>query len=157
MSTDTTAPGALRRRLEHEWRLFSTAMPSCKAWVCPRAPHPVWRVSITGPTGGPYAGCTLWLRVRFPREYPFRPPCVRLENGVRHCNADRSTGQVCLAALKDGWCPGVTVAAVVASIRELLESPNPYDPADPELADAFFGDQERYTRLVEASLGQGRT
>ena len=95
----------------------------------------------------------MWLRVQFPREYPFRAPCLRLENGVRHCNADRSTGEVCLAVLKDGWCPAVTVAAVVASIAELLANPNPYDPADPELADAFFGDPERYARLVETSLG----
>lgn len=152
----TTSPG-LRRRLEHEWRLFTDLMPECKAWVCPLAAVPMWRVSVIGPTGGPYAGRTLWLSVKFPRKYPFRPPCVRLENGVRHCNADRSTGQVCLAVLKDGWCPAVTVAAVVASITELLVSPNPHDPADPELADAFFGDPERYAKLVETSLDLGRS
>eukprot|EP00747_Dinoflagellata_sp_TGD_P106084 gnl/TRDRNA2_/TRDRNA2_169758_c0_seq2.p1 gnl/TRDRNA2_/TRDRNA2_169758_c0~~gnl/TRDRNA2_/TRDRNA2_169758_c0_seq2.p1 ORF type:complete len:381 (-),score=50.40 gnl/TRDRNA2_/TRDRNA2_169758_c0_seq2:306-1448(-) len=84
----------------------------------------VWRCLIEGPAGSPFAGGVFALTVRLPSDYPFRPPNVRFETPVYHCNISES-GQPCLDVLDSSWSPALSVPKVLEHVRDLLADPDP--------------------------------
>jgi len=46
-------------------------------------------------------------------------------------------GRICLDILKDKWSPALQVRTVLLSIQALLSAPNPEDPLDTGVADAW--------------------
>ena len=93
-----------------------------------------WQATIMGPSGSPYEGGVFYLRIEFPRDYPFKPPKVVFLTRIYHCNIN-SGGGICLDILKDQWSPALTVSKVLLSICSLMDDPNPDDPLVPDIAD----------------------
>ena len=83
-----------------------------------------WRGTIMGPSDSPYDGGIFFLEINFPQDYPFKPPKVKFETKMYHCNVN-DKGWICLDILKDNWSPALTVAKVLLSIGSLLNDPNP--------------------------------
>lgn len=102
-----------------------------------------WHAKILGPANTPYEGGIFSLYVRFPADYPFKPPKVSFVTKVYHCNIN-SSGSICLDILKDHWSPALTVVKVMLSLVTLLEHPNPDDPLDSESAGLYRFDKMRY-------------
>eukprot|EP00938_MAST-03A_sp_MAST-3A-sp1_P007141 g7141.t1 len=95
-----------------------------------------WSAQITGPKGSPYAGGTYFLRIKFPKDYPFKPPNVTFATRIYHCNIS-TTGEICLDILKDHWSPALTISKVLLSILSLLTDANPKDPLVPAIAHEY--------------------
>ena len=72
----------------------------------------------------PYDGGVFFLDINFPQDYPFKPPKVRFQTKIYHCNVN-DKGGICLDILKDNWSPALTVSKVLLSICSLLTDPNP--------------------------------
>ncbi|KAI9364238.1 ubiquitin-conjugating enzyme E2 E1 [Pilaira anomala] len=83
-----------------------------------------WGSTISGPSDSPYAGGIFFLDVKFPEEYPFKPPKVTFRTRIYHCNIN-SQGAICLDILKDNWSPALTISKVLLSICSLLTDANP--------------------------------
>lgn len=92
-----------------------------------------WSAQMRGPDGSPYANGTFFLKIKFPDEYPFKPPKVTFATRIYHCNIS-STGEICLDILKDQWSPALTISKVLLSILSLLTDANPKDPLVPAIA-----------------------
>jgi len=110
----------------------------------PHAPHncsagPVngdlmnWAGQIIGPAGSPYEGGIFELTIKYPSQYPFRPPEIKFTTPVYHPNINQQ-GSICLDILKDQWSPALTIDKVLLSICSLLTDPNPNDPLSPDVA-----------------------
>jgi ubiquitin-conjugating enzyme E2 D/E len=93
-----------------------------------------WQATIMGPEGSPYDGGVFYLRIDFPRDYPFKPPKMQFLTRIYHCNIN-SNGGICLDILKDQWSPALTVSKLLLSICSLMDDANPDDPLVPEIAD----------------------
>jgi len=106
-----------------------------------------WSATIIGPDDSPYAGGTFSLSIKFPDEYPFKPPKVQFKTKIYHPNIS-SQGGICVDILKDNWTPALTVSKVLLSICALMCEPNPDDPLMPEVARQFKTDRATYNEIA---------
>lgn len=102
-----------------------------------------WKATIFGPEDTPYHGGVFNLDVKFPPEYPFKPPKMIFVTPIYHCNINRQGG-ICLDILKDGgnWSPALTISKVLLSICSLLADANPKDPLVPEIAELLIKNKD---------------
>jgi len=106
-----------------------------------------WEGVIFGPPGTPYEGGVFRLGIRFPTEYPFKPPHVQFNTKIYHPNIN-SAGGICLDILKTQWSPALTISKVILSITSLLSDANPNDPLSPEIANQYKTDRAAYDMLA---------
>jgi len=102
-----------------------------------------WQATIMGPIKSPYEGGVFYLSIKFPKDYPFKPPKLIFLTKIYHCNIN-SGGAICLDILKEQWSPALTVSKVLLSICSLMDDPNPDDPLVPEIADLLKQDKTKH-------------
>lgn len=98
-----------------------------------------------GPPGTPYEGGIFQVDISIPNEYPFKPPQMKFITKIYHPNVSSVTGAICLDILKDAWTPILTLKSSLISLQSLLQSPEPNDPQDAEVAKHFLNDKNGFT------------
>lgn len=112
-----------------------------------------------GPPGTPYEGGLFQVDINIPNEYPFKPPQMKFATKIYHPNISSVTGAICLDILKDAWTPILTLKSSLISLQSLLQSPEPNDPQDAEVAKHYltnkkgFEDTATYWTKIYASDG----
>lgn len=101
-----------------------------------------FKVVIDGPMESAFAGGFFELELFLPVDYPMAPPKVRFLTKIYHPNIDK-LGRICLDILKDKWSPALQIRTVLLSIQALLSAPNPDDPLDNGVADAWKENEEK--------------
>ena len=104
-----------------------------------------WSATIMGPGDSSYQGGVFFLSIKFPSDYPFKPPKITFQTRIYHPNIN-SNGSICLDILKDQWSPALTISKVLLSISSLLTDPNPDDPFVPEIANLYKSDKKAYEK-----------
>ena len=107
-----------------------------------------WQATLMGPLESPYEGGVFIMNIKFPGDYPFKPPKVTFETKIFHPNIN-SSGGICLDILKEQWSPALTISKVLLSICSLLCDPNPDDPLVPEIARLYKQDKDKYNRTAQ--------
>mmetsp|Transcript_32051 Transcript_32051/g.43894 ORF Transcript_32051/g.43894 Transcript_32051/m.43894 type:complete len:156 (-) Transcript_32051:82-549(-) len=112
-----------------------------------------WKATITGPEDTPYAGGIFNLTLRFPTDYPFRPPHVKFTTPIYHPNINKN-GDICLDILKHGttgntWSPALNVAKVLLSILALLNEPNPNSALELDIAHELQSKPTQFRRKAQ--------
>ena len=107
-----------------------------------------WQATIVGPSDSPYQGGLFFLDIRFPVDYPFKPPKINFVTKIYHPNIN-SNGGICLDILKDQWSPALTISKVLLSISSLLTDPNPNDPLVPDIANLYKSDRNKYNESAK--------
>ena len=120
-------------------------------------------VTIDGPPDTPYEGGQFKLELFLPEDYPMSAPKVRFLTRLYHVNVDRLgryvevavvceprtltssalPHSICLDILKDKWSPALQIRTVLLSIQALMSSPNPDDPLDAKVAEAWLADEDK--------------
>ena len=108
----------------------------------------IWDATIIGPTDTPYERGVFILEIKFPPDYPFRPPNVKFITKVFHPNISQD-GNICLDILKNNWSPALTIEKLLLSICSLLVDPNPMDPLMPDIAKLYKSDRSEYNRQAK--------
>ena len=117
-----------------------------------------WQASIEGPEGTPYEDGIFFLNVKFPTDYPFKPPEVTFETTIYHPNVNTSSGAICMDTLKqDQWGPSTTLAQVLSGLLQLLAQPNPDDPLQADIAALYKSDIDAYNAQAAAMTEQHAT
>ncbi|VDL61011.1 unnamed protein product [Hymenolepis diminuta] len=102
-----------------------------------------WTGTIMGPVESPYEGGLFFLDIRFPSEYPFRPPKVKFTTEIFHPNISQD-GLICLDILGPQWSPALNISKILLSICSLLTDPNPDDPLSSDVADLYTSDYKLF-------------
>ena len=132
------------RRIEREYKEIKDDPPAnCSAGpICENDCYN-WEALIFGPEDSPFTGGIFTLSIRFPSDYPFKPPIVTFLTKIYHPNIN-SAGGICLDILKDKWSPALTISKVLLSILSLLTDANPNDPLMPDIAKQFVNNRGEY-------------
>ena len=100
-----------------------------------------WEAEIIGPEATPYESGIFKLNIKFPRNYPFKPPSIYFRTKIFHVNI-HSDGKICCESfhlLYDEWVPNISIIEILTAIINLLKFPNfdscrlygyPYDLVD---------------------------
>ncbi|ODV77317.1 uncharacterized protein CANTADRAFT_56235 [Suhomyces tanzawaensis NRRL Y-17324] len=97
-----------------------------------------------GPPGTPYDGGVFQVDINIPNEYPFKPPQMKFATKIYHPNISSVTGAICLDILKDAWTPILTLKSSLISLQSLLQSPEPNDPQDAEVAKHYLSNRSGF-------------
>ncbi|KAL3592144.1 hypothetical protein D5086_010784, partial [Populus alba] len=115
----------------------------------------VWHCTIPGKLGTDWEGGYFPLTLNFSEDYPSKPPKCKFPQGFFHPNVYPS-GTVCLSILNEdsGWRPAITVKQILVGIQDLLDQPNPADPAQTEGYHLFIQDAAEYKKRVRQQAKQ---
>ena len=132
------------RRLQREYTEIQQDPPAnCTAGPVNDDDFFNWEAMIFGPADSPFQGGLFHLSIRFPSDYPFKPPIVTFKTKIYHPNIN-AAGGICLDILKNQWSPALTVSKVLLSILSLLTDANPNDPLVPEIAELYRRNRAAY-------------
>uniref|UniRef100_A0A914Z045 SUMO-conjugating enzyme UBC9 n=1 Tax=Panagrolaimus superbus TaxID=310955 RepID=A0A914Z045_9BILA len=98
---------------------------------------------------------TMWegglyrLKMLFKDDFPSTPPKCRFEPPLFHPNVYPS-GTVCLSLLDENkdWKPSISIKQLLIGIQELLNNPNPDDPAQAEAYQIYIQNKSEYEKRV---------
>ena len=109
----------------------------------------IWEAKLFGPDGSPYQGGVFTLDMRFPKDYPFKPPKVKFLTKVYHPNINNN-GEICLDILKTSWSPALSINKLLLSILSLLTDPNADDPLNTDAANVYKTDKNKYIEIASS-------
>ena len=138
------------RRLQREFTEIQSDPPAnCTAGPVSDADFFTWEAMIFGPSDSPFSGGVFKLSIRFPTDYPFKPPIITFRTKIYHPNIN-AAGGICLDILKGQWSPALSISKVLLSILSLLTDANPADPLVPEIAHIYKTDRAAYDEKARA-------
>ncbi|CAM2708120.1 unnamed protein product [Rotaria socialis] len=103
---------------------------------------------LIGPDNTPYASGHFRFLIRYPPEYPFKPPEFYFTTPICHPNIDSKTGTACNDQLNATWAPSITLATMQTiegiydeqTVSKIVNSLNKnYSTELAELVDMTFG------------------
>lgn len=108
-----------------------------------------WECGIPGKKDTLWEGGLFNINIIFTDDYPSKPPKCIFSPPLFHPNVYPS-GTVCLSILAEekDWKPSLTVKQVLLGIQDLLNEPNPDDPAQEEPIKLFRNDKAQYNKII---------
>ena len=116
-----------QKRLQKELNEFNTEEPEgFSAGPIDDSDLFNWEASVVGPECSPFEGGTFLLKIKYRRDYPFKPPELYTTTKIFHPNLNYKSGQVCCCALSflKYWEIDMTILKILKAFQNLLICPN---------------------------------
>ena len=82
-----------------------------------------WMAEIKGSEATAYESGIFQIKIKFPKENPFKRPLIRFLTKIFHANI-HIDGEICCESLKNMWSPASPIIEILTEIINLLKSPN---------------------------------
>ena len=118
-----------------------------------------WDFMIIGPPDTFYEGGMFYGNIKFPKEYPNKPPKLKFHSEMHHPNIYKD-GNVCISILHEGvdqygyesvterWNPSHSVNTVLMSIISMLGFPNFESPANVDASKEWQESEKEYKKRI---------
>lgn len=119
-----------------------------------------WEILIIGPADTLYEGGFFKVHLIFPKEYPQRPPKMKVISDIWHPNIEKN-GDVCISILhepgddrwgyekaSERWLPVHTVETILVSVISMLADPNDESPANVDAAKEWRDNYQEFKKKV---------
>ena len=107
-----------------------------------------WKGYILPPNDSLYFGLILPFEIKFPSDYPNKPPLFQFQpNSIFHPNVYEN-GNICLDVLSNKWSKLHNVNSIILTLILLLKEPNPDSPANNKAAQLFLDDPKKFKQTV---------
>jgi len=138
-----------QKRLQKELSEFMTGNPLPWAKVNLRGDDLYkWQVTLQGPESSPYEKGVFNIDIDIPIEYPFKPPKLQFTTKIYHPNV-KSDGQICTNILTQDWSPQLKITQVLMTIRQLMSEPVPDHALEPEIANVYKTDINKFNNTAK--------
>ena len=118
-----------------------------------------WQSILKGPYDTSYAGGLFIIRIKFPEDYPERPPEVCFKTPIYHININPkkpksnvpggdNLGHVCISTL-NCWKPEYTMREVMTDIFALFYMGNPDNSYGMDRADEYRNNKNVYEEKIK--------
>ena len=110
-----------------------------------------WQATIMGPSDSVYQGGVFFLDIKFPSDYPLKPPKIRFMTRIYHPNICPSCWDLCcgIDILKDQWSPALNISKIMLCISSLLTDPILDNPIFPEAAMIYKSDRAKFEKIAK--------
>ena len=102
---------------------------------------------LEGPPETAFENGFFHFLIKFPQEYPFKPPEFFFKTKIFHPNIDEF-GYVSINILKNDWSLSLTTNLIILSIQSLLDDPNPDDFINEKAAKLYKENKSEYEKTV---------
>eukprot|EP01032_Pedospumella_encystans_P018014 gene18014-20521_t len=103
--------------------------------------------TLRGPLGSSYENGFFIIDVKYPVDYPYKPPGIRFCTKVWHPNVSPETGRFCMDLLSNSWSPLMYLEKFLVLVQSFLDSPlltAPEDAVNPVAAEMFRSDPTKF-------------
>lgn len=119
----------------------------------------IWNVLLLGPPDSIFEGGIFKCIIKFPKEYPNRPPEFKFIDILPHPNI-YANGDVCISILHEGndiwgyediserWNPSHSVNSILMSIISILANPNFESPANIDISIMWRNQWDAYKQII---------
>jgi len=146
-------------RLQKEYKQYSKD-PNPFYSICPNPENfYIWDVLLFGPQETIFEGGIFKCQLKFPNDYPNKPPEFKFITNLLHPNI-YTDGKICISILRTGvdqfgyehiserWNPSHSVNSILISILNILSEPNLESPANIDIGKMWRHDFPRYKRII---------
>ncbi|CAF2584264.1 unnamed protein product [Rotaria sp. Silwood2] len=141
---------ALLRRLTHHYvEIEKDSPPLC--YAKPEDPSKDminWFGWIDGPKDTPHTNGRFYLSLKFPSDFPFKPPEIKFVTQIYHPNISIK-GEICFDILHSQWSPVLTIWNLLISLCSLLSDPNPEHGINKEALELYIADKNKYEQIAK--------
>ena len=108
-----------------------------------------WDIHLKGPQGTAYEGGTFLVKLKFPDNYPFKPPKATFSTKVYHPSIKKDSGEICKDIYEEGWVPTKTVKQVIDVLKTMLIDPTTDTPLETDIAQEYMKDRPKFEANVK--------
>jgi len=107
-----------------------------------------WDIHLNGPAGTAYEKGVFLVKLKFPDNYPFKPPKATFITKMYHPSIKKDNGEICKDIYEEGWVPTKTVKQVIDVLKTMLIDPTTDTPLETDIAQEFMKDRPKFEANV---------